>query len=68
MGNEAARSISCSVCLAVMGFGLGSPIFAPLLESMLGKDPAQLAATLPRTFMILSAIFFVVFDRAQLLM
>ncbi len=48
------------VGLAVMGFGLGSLIFAPLLESMLGKDPAQFAATLPRTFLILSAIFFVV--------
>ena len=48
------------VGLAVMGFGLGSLIFAPLLESMLGTDPAQFAATLPRTFMILSAIFFVV--------
>ncbi len=48
------------VGLAVMGFGLGSLIFAPLLESMLGKDPAQFAATLPHTFMILSVIFFVV--------
>ncbi len=55
------------VGLAVMGFGLGSLIFAPLLEAMLGTDPAQYASTLPHTFMILSAIFFtVVIGCAQL--
>jgi MFS transporter, OFA family, oxalate/formate antiporter len=48
------------VGLAVMGFGLGSLIFAPLLEAMLGKDPAQFAVTLPYTFRILSLLFFVV--------
>lgn len=48
------------VGLAVMGFGLGSLIFAPLLEAMLGKDPAMYATTLPRTFQILSGIFFVI--------
>ncbi len=48
------------VGLAVMGFGIGSLIFAPLLESMLGKDSAQYAATIPRTFFVLSAIFLVV--------
>lgn len=47
------------VGLAVMGFGIGSLVFAPLLESLLGKDPAQYATTIPRTFLILSAIFFV---------
>ncbi|MBL8241482.1 MAG: OFA family MFS transporter, partial [Bryobacterales bacterium] len=47
------------VGLAVMGFGIGSLVFAPLLESLLGKDPAQYAITIPRTFLILSAIFFV---------
>jgi OFA family oxalate/formate antiporter-like MFS transporter len=47
------------VGLAVMGFGIGSLVFAPLLEALLGKDPAQYAVTLPRTFLILSAIFFV---------
>ncbi len=47
------------VGLAVMGFGIGSLVFAPLLEALLGKDPAQYAVTIPRTFMILSAIFFV---------
>ena len=48
------------VGMAVMGFGIGSLVFAPLLEALLGKDPAQYAVTLPRTFLILSAIFFVV--------
>ena len=48
------------VGLAVMGFGLGSLVFAPFLEAMLGQDPTQYAATLPHTFRILSVIFFVV--------
>ena len=47
------------VGLSVMGFGMGSMIFAPLLEYLMGKDPAQLPYTIPRTFFILSAIFFV---------
>lgn len=48
------------VGLAVMGFGIGSLVFAPLLEAMLGKDPAQYAVTIPRTFNILAAIFAIV--------
>ncbi len=47
------------VGLAVLGFGAGSLIFAPLIERLLGTDPAMWATTIPRTFMILSAIFFV---------
>ncbi|MBM3728785.1 MAG: OFA family MFS transporter [Acidobacteria bacterium] len=47
------------VGLSVMGFGVGSLIFGPLLELLIGKDPARLAETLPRTFFILSAVFFV---------
>jgi OFA family oxalate/formate antiporter-like MFS transporter len=47
------------VGMAVMGFGIGSLIFAPLLEAMLGKDPAQFATTIPRTFFVLSAIFLI---------
>jgi OFA family oxalate/formate antiporter-like MFS transporter len=43
-----------------MGFGMGSLIFAPLLEALLGRDPAQYAATIPATFRNLSIIFFVV--------
>ncbi|MBI2686564.1 MAG: OFA family MFS transporter [Acidobacteria bacterium] len=48
------------VGMAVMGFGIGSLVFAPLLEELLGKDAAQFAVTIPRTFLILAAIFFVV--------
>ena len=47
------------VGLAVMGFGAGSLIFAPLLESLIGSDPAQFAETIPTTFMIMSAVFFI---------
>ncbi len=55
------------VGLAVMGFGVGPLLFGPLLEALLGKDPAQFAVTVPRTFLILSVIFFVgVVGAAQL--
>jgi OFA family oxalate/formate antiporter-like MFS transporter len=47
------------VGLAVMGFGVGPLLFGPLLEVLLGKDPAQYAETVPRTFLVLSGIFFV---------
>ena len=47
------------VGLAVMGFGVGPLLFAPLLEACIGRDPAQFAVTLPRTFFILAGIFFV---------
>lgn len=47
------------VGLAVMGFGAGSLVFAPLLEALIGTDPARYAETLPRTFLVMSAIFFV---------
>jgi OFA family oxalate/formate antiporter-like MFS transporter len=47
------------VGLAVLGFGAGSLIFAPLIERLLGTDPAMWATTIPRTFMILSVIFFI---------
>ena len=55
------------VGLAVMGFGVGPLVFGPLLEALIGKDPTQFAATIPRTFLILAAIFFVgVVGAAQL--
>lgn len=47
------------VGLAVMGFGIGSLVFAPLLEALLGKDPALYGATIPRTFFLLAAVFYV---------
>jgi OFA family oxalate/formate antiporter-like MFS transporter len=47
------------VGLAVMGFGAGSLIFAPLLEALLGSDPSQYATTIPRTFLIMAGTYFV---------
>lgn len=44
------------VGLAVMGFGVGPLVFAPLLEALIGADPARFAETLPRTFLVLAAI------------
>jgi OFA family oxalate/formate antiporter-like MFS transporter len=48
------------VGLAVMGFGVGSLVFAPLLEALIGTDAARFAVTVPRTFVTLAAIFYVV--------
>jgi len=39
--------------------GVGPLIFAPLIEALIGKNPSQLAITIPRTFVILAAIFYV---------
>ncbi|MGH9722662.1 MAG: L-lactate MFS transporter [Bryobacteraceae bacterium] len=47
------------VGLAVMGFGAGPLVFGPLLEALIGKDPAQFAETIPRTFFILAGIFYI---------
>lgn len=47
------------VGLAVMGFGIGPLVFGPLLETLIGKDPAKLSETIPNTFLVLAAIFFV---------
>lgn len=47
------------VGLAVMGFGVGPLVFGPLLEVLIGKDPAQFQQTIPKTFLILSGIFYV---------
>lgn len=47
------------VGLAVMGFGVGPLVFGPLIEALIGSDPARLAITIPRTFLILAALFYV---------
>ena len=55
------------VGLAVMGFGIGPLLFGPLLETLLGNDPSRLGETIPRTFLILAAIFYTgVIGSAQL--
>jgi MFS family permease len=47
------------VGLAVMGFGVGPLAFGPLLEALIGKDPAQFDVTIPRTFLILAFLLYV---------
>ncbi|MGE5188635.1 MAG: MFS transporter, partial [Gemmatimonadota bacterium] len=47
------------VGLAVLGFGAGSLIFAPVIETLLGNDPTMFPATLQRTFLILGVVFLV---------
>lgn len=47
------------VGLAVMGFGIGPLLFGPLLELLIGKDVSKMSETIPRTFLILSALFFI---------
>ena len=47
------------VGLAVMGFGVGPLVFGPLVETLIGSDPARFHETIPRTFLILAAIFYV---------
>jgi OFA family oxalate/formate antiporter-like MFS transporter len=52
----------------IMGLGLGPLFFGPLIEVLIGKDPSQLAVTIPRTFLILATVFYVgVIGMAQLL-
>jgi OFA family oxalate/formate antiporter-like MFS transporter len=47
------------VGLAVLGFGAGSLIFAPLIQQLLGTDAALFSSTIPKTFIILSVIFYI---------
>lgn len=42
---------------AVMGFGAGPLLFGPLLERLIGAEPALYATTIPRTFLIIAVIF-----------
>lgn len=46
------------VGLAVMGFGVGPLLFGPLIEALIGRDPAAFAGTIPRTFLILAVMFY----------
>ena len=55
------------VGLAVMGFGVGPLLFGPLIEGLIGTDPAAFGTTIPRTFLVLAAMFYVgVIGSAQL--
>ena len=44
------------VGLAVMGIGVSPLVFAPLIERLIGKDPAHFASTIPSTFVIIAVI------------
>lgn len=48
------------VGLAVMGSGLSPLFWSPLIETLIGKNAAHFAETIPRTFCIEAAIFLVV--------
>jgi MFS transporter, OFA family, oxalate/formate antiporter len=45
--------------LAVVGSGIGPVFYGPLLQSLIGTDATKHAETIPRTFMILAALFYV---------
>lgn len=47
------------VGLAVMGFGAGTVVFAPILARLIGTDATQYARTLPLTFQVMAVIMFV---------
>jgi OFA family oxalate/formate antiporter-like MFS transporter len=47
------------VGFAVLGFGAGSLIFAPLMEKLIGSNPDAWASTIPKTFMILGITFYI---------
>ncbi|MGB5994378.1 MAG: OFA family MFS transporter [Candidatus Deferrimicrobiaceae bacterium] len=47
------------VGLAVLGFGAGSMIFAPVISALLGADEMMWATTVPRTFAILGVTFLI---------
>ncbi|MGE5645375.1 MAG: OFA family MFS transporter [Acidobacteriota bacterium] len=44
------------VGLAVMGVGVSPLLFAPLIEQLIGKDPARFAETIPRTFIAIGVV------------
>jgi OFA family oxalate/formate antiporter-like MFS transporter len=45
------------VGFAVMGSGFSALFWAPLLERLIGKNPAQYADSIPRTFITMAVIF-----------
>lgn len=45
------------VGISVMGSGFGPLLYGPLLERMIGKDPAAWQTTIPHTFYILAGLF-----------
>jgi OFA family oxalate/formate antiporter-like MFS transporter len=55
------------VGLAVMGAGISPLLWSPLIESLIGKNPAQFHETIPHAFEVMTVIFVVsVVGAAQL--
>ncbi len=44
------------VGLAVMGVGVSPLVFAPIIERLIGKDPARFASTIPSTFIAIGIV------------
>ena len=47
------------VGLAVMGSGVSTLFWSPLIETLIGKNPAAYHDTIPRTFMVMAILFLV---------
>lgn len=47
------------VGFAVMGSGFSALFWAPLLEKLIGHDPAQYSHTIPRTFIVMGGLFLI---------
>jgi MFS transporter, OFA family, oxalate/formate antiporter len=45
------------VGISVMGAGFGPLLYGPVIERLIGKDPAAWHTTIPNTFFILAALF-----------
>ncbi len=45
------------VGLAVLGSGVSPLFWSPLIEALIGKNPTALHETIPRTFLVMAAIF-----------
>lgn len=45
------------VGLAVMGSGFSALFWGPLVEALIGKDPARFYDSVPQTFLVMAAIF-----------
>jgi OFA family oxalate/formate antiporter-like MFS transporter len=45
------------VGFAVMGSGFSALFWGPLIEKLIGRDPAQFPATIPRTFLVMAINF-----------
>ncbi|HWE52311.1 MAG TPA: OFA family MFS transporter [Bryobacteraceae bacterium] len=55
------------VGLAVMGSGVSTLFWSPLIETLIGHNPAAYHDTIPRTFMVMSTLFlFTIVGAAQL--